>query len=158
MHSQYLATNTYLHITYVLKKYVSNLLFIRRCFEKTVLAGKHLYMWQSHNLRLGLQQIGLYIDRCLHKFNRTAPLKKKLKNYIGWKILWNPLVCEKVLLCKCFPLNFVKFFIPVDTGRKLNVHKTYRRRPGRRLNVLRKFNLRPVSTGSKCFLQSTYTG
>ena len=35
----------------------------------------------------------------------------------------------------------------VDTGRKLNVHKTFRRRPGRLLNVLRTFNLRPVSTG-----------
>ena len=39
---------------------------------------------------------------------------------------------------------------PVDTGRKLNVHKTFRRRPGRLLNALRAlraFNLRPVSTG-----------
>ena len=35
----------------------------------------------------------------------------------------------------------------VDTGRKLNVHKTFRRRPGRLLNVLCTFNLRPVSTG-----------
>ena len=33
--------------------------------------------------------------------------------------------------------------IPVDTGRKLNVHKTFRRR---RLNVLCTFNLRPLST------------
>ena len=38
---------------------------------------------------------------------------------------------------------------PVDTGRKLNVHKTFRRRPGRLLNVLCTFNLRPVSTGQK---------
>ena len=38
---------------------------------------------------------------------------------------------------------------PVDTGRKLNVHKTFRRRPGRLLNVLCTFNLRPVSTGYK---------
>ena len=38
-------------------------------------------------------------------------------------------------------------FCPVDTGRKLNVHKTFRRRPGRILNVLCTFNLRPVSTG-----------
>ena len=30
---------------------------------------------------------------------------------------------------------------------KLNVHKTFRRRPGRLLNVLCTFNLRPVSTG-----------
>ena len=36
---------------------------------------------------------------------------------------------------------------PVDTGRKLNVHKTFRRRPGRLLNVLCTFNLRLVSTG-----------
>ena len=37
--------------------------------------------------------------------------------------------------------------IPVDTGRKLNVHKTFRRRPGCLLNVLCTFNLRPVYTG-----------
>ena len=36
---------------------------------------------------------------------------------------------------------------PVDTGRKLNVHKTFRRRPGRLRNVLCTFNLRPMSTG-----------
>ena len=35
--------------------------------------------------------------------------------------------------------------IPVDTGRKLNVRKTFRRRPGRLLNVLCAFNVRPVS-------------
>ena len=38
--------------------------------------------------------------------------------------------------------TFIQF--PVDTGRKLNVHKTFRRRPGRLLNVLCRFNLRPV--------------
>ena len=37
--------------------------------------------------------------------------------------------------------------LPADTGRKLNVHKTFKRRPGRLLNVLCTFNLRPVSTG-----------
>ena len=35
---------------------------------------------------------------------------------------------------------------PVDTGPKLNVHKAFRRRPGRLLNVLCTFNLRPVYT------------
>ena len=35
---------------------------------------------------------------------------------------------------------------PVDTGRKLNLHKTFRRRPRRLPNVLCTFNLRPVST------------
>ena len=37
--------------------------------------------------------------------------------------------------------------VTVDTGRKLNVHKMFRRRPGRLLNVLCTFNLGPVSTG-----------
>ena len=36
---------------------------------------------------------------------------------------------------------------PVGTGRKLNVHKTFRRRPGRLLNVLCTLNLHPVLTG-----------
>ena len=37
--------------------------------------------------------------------------------------------------------------IPVVTGRKLNVHKTFRKRPGRLLNVLCTFNLHTVSAG-----------
>ena len=36
---------------------------------------------------------------------------------------------------------------PVDTGRKLNVHKTFKKRPVRLLNVLCTFSLRPLSTG-----------
>ena len=40
---------------------------------------------------------------------------------------------------------------PVDTGRKLKVHKTFRSCPGRLLNVLCTFNLRSVSAG-KFFL------
>ena len=45
--------------------------------------------------------------------------------------------------------DFITFSgnFPVDTGRKMNVHKTFRRRPERLLNVLCTFNLRPVSTG-----------
>ena len=39
------------------------------------------------------------------------------------------------------------WYVLVDTGRKLNLHKTFRRRPRRLLNVLCTFNLRPVSTG-----------
>ena len=37
---------------------------------------------------------------------------------------------------------------PVDTGRKSNEHNTFRRRPGRLLDVLCTFNLHPVSTGN----------
>ena len=36
---------------------------------------------------------------------------------------------------------------PIGTGRKLNVHKTLRRRPGGPLNILCTFNLRLASTG-----------
>ena len=45
---------------------------------------------------------------------------------------------------------------PVDTGRKLNVHTTFRRRPRRLLNVLCTFNLRPVSTGTSAQGSSEY--
>ena len=38
---------------------------------------------------------------------------------------------------------------PVDTGRKFNVGKTLRRRPGDLLNVFCMFNLPPVSPGLK---------
>ena len=41
-------------------------------------------------------------------------------------------------------------YCPVDTGRKLNVHKTSRRRPGRLLSVICTFNSRSVSTGEDC--------
>ena len=37
--------------------------------------------------------------------------------------------------------------LPVNTGRKLKVNKTFRRRSGHLLNVLCTFNLRAVSTG-----------
>ena len=51
----------------------------------------------------------------------------------------------------------------VDTGRKLNVHKTFRRRPGRLLNEFCTFNLRTVSTGSNTckfvkLLQPNFSG
>ena len=39
--------------------------------------------------------------------------------------------------------------VPVDTGRKLNVHKTFIRRL---LNVLCTFNLRPMSTGVRMII------
>ena len=51
---------------------------------------------------------------------------------------------EKIIIKKIIKIARHK---PVDIGRKLNVHKTFTRRPGRLLNVLCTFNLRPVSTG-----------
>ena len=46
-----------------------------------------------------------------------------------------------------FARKIQKINNPVDVGLKLNVHQTFRRRPGRLLNVLCKFSLLPVSTG-----------
>ena len=44
---------------------------------------------------------------------------------------------------------------PLDTGHKLNVHKMFRTRPGRLLNILRTFNLRPMSRGALGYGPST---
>ena len=45
---------------------------------------------------------------------------------------------------------------PVNTGRKLNVHKTFMRRPGRPLSVLYTLNLRRVYLVS-AFYQSQFS-
>ena len=50
-----------------------------------------------------------------------------------------------ILLYQLFAI-YSKNSTQVDTERKLNVHKTFRRHPGHLLNVLCTFNLRPVST------------
>ena len=52
-----------------------------------------------------------------------------------------------LLVYMACPLQFATIDFSVDTGRKLNVHKRFRRGPGRLLNVLYAFNVRPVSTG-----------
>ena len=64
------------------------------------------------------------------------------------------------------PVGFAKFSainifsadsaIGRDTGRKVNVHKTFRGRLGRLLNVLCTFSLRPASTGSLVIASSYY--
>ena len=43
-----------------------------------------------------------------------------------------------------FSIGEIIMNYPAVTGRKLNVHKTFRRRPGRLLNVFCTFNLRHV--------------
>ena len=42
--------------------------------------------------------------------------------------------------------------IALDTTRKLNAHKTFRKRSGRLSNVLCTFNLSPVSSGGVGFI------
>ena len=48
---------------------------------------------------------------------------------------------------KCEVCTVFRKTFPLDIGRKLNVYKTFRRCPGRLLNVLCTFNLRSVSKG-----------
>ena len=60
-----------------------------------------------------------------------------------------PLRKGQILVCDIeFRDNtFLLTVCPLDTGCKLNVHKTFRGRPGRLLNVLCTFNLHPVFRG-----------
>ena len=68
--------------------------------------------------------------------------------------LFSVSVCVFLIQCLWCPLLNEDFYfalslkvLHLDTQRKLNVHKTLRRRPGWMLNVLWMFNLRPVSKG-----------
>ena len=42
------------------------------------------------------------------------------------------LLKDSLLPISQITLEGLKRYVPVDTGRKLNVHKTFRRRPGQR--------------------------
>ena len=84
-----------------------------------------------HDRTLKLRHVALQQQWFLSKF---------LFEEIGRNLVINKLEI------KCHLLS--KNTSPVDTVRKLNVHKTFRRRTGRLLNVLCTFNLRPMSTGS----------
>ena len=78
-----------------------------------------------------------------HPLSNTSAMLIQLKQY------HNPptIHCVKYQhFTKLFP-PFFQTMNPADTGRKLNVHKTFRRCPGCLLNVLCTLNLRPVSTG-----------
>ena len=71
------------------------------------------------------------------KINDCFSLRHEIEYDVPQRSILGPLL---------FNIDLIDLF-PVDTGRKLNVHKTFRRRPGRLLNVLCTFNLRPVSAG-----------
>ena len=60
----------------------------------------------------------------------------------------NDFVVSKAKLGNSFSsAQFMLSYYPLDTGHKLNAHKTFRRHPGRFLNVLHTFNLCLVSRG-----------
>ena len=82
-------------------------------------------------------------------------LQAETCNFIKKETLTQVFPCE---CCVTFKNNFFteqlrptasvwitfNLYYPVDTGHKLNVHKTFRRRPGRLLNVVCTFSLRPT--------------
>ena len=76
--------------------------------------------------------------------------KSRINIFLNNLMLTSPVTSNTFLL---WYFDFTSGFHinSVDTGRKLNVHKMFRRRSGRLLNVLCSFNLRPVSTGLKTF-------
>ena len=73
--------------------------------------------------------------------------KSRINIFLNNLMLTSPVTSNTFLL---WDFDFTSGFHinSVDTGRKLNVHKMFRRRSGRLLNVLCSFNLRPVSTGN----------
>ena len=77
---------------------------------------------------------------------------KKLLSKIFYKFLEQQYINtrQQLLINLWILLKIVcDYYNPVDTGRKLNVQKTFRRRPGRLLNVFCTFNLSLVSTGKE---------
>ena len=77
-------------------------------------------------------------ERCFCRIVHGTKVELKTRKKINWNKI-------SIIFYVLFCIQWVSF--PVDTGRKLNIHKTLKRRPGHLLNVLRTFNLRPVSTG-----------
>ena len=72
--------------------------------------------------------------------------------------LWN--ILELLSWNNSYMSNQESYINPVDTGRKLNINKTFRRRAGLLLNVLCTFNLRPVLRGKlkiTCSISFTVT-
>ena len=95
----------------------------------------HCYVldgWLAHSLLIVLSSLFIFsgVDLAVHRFNPV-----------------------RYFLFVSAPTLIVCLSFPVDTGRKLNVHKTFRSRPERLLNVLYTFILRPVPTG---FLGGTF--
>ena len=67
--------------------------------------------------------------------------KVNLKVLVWLSFQGLPLFLDTEKSTKC------RYFASVDTGHKLNVHKTFRRCPGHLLNILCTFDLHPVFIG-----------
>ena len=78
------------------------------------------------------------------KFPGCGFFKTRFGNCINGRMMINYPYVKSICISRVISL-VCKY--PVDTGRKLDVHKTFRRRPAGLLNVLCTLSLRVVSTG-----------
>ena len=79
----------------------------------------------------------------------ATPLRRSLVEHLITKY-WNHIVWIKTWFCSCANSVFwkkIRINYHLDTERKWNILKTFKRRPGRFLNVLCTFNLHSVSMG-----------
>ena len=147
---------------------------IEKCgnIERHIYLYRNLYNWalalQNRDIN---EKTKILTGALMNLFNNFIPysILKFDTNPYGWRtrlshkwrkdhnLLGNTTATPKVKIKICRlmqQLNTQIFYPPTPhpphththTGRKLNVHKTFRRCPGRLLNVLRTFNLCPVST------------
>ena len=86
---------------------------------------------------------------CPEYYSKRCSVKKTvLKNFSEFTAM-ESFFCEDSLLHDNYSLEHLRLAVfesyhPLDTGRKLNVRKTLRGRPGVALNVFCTFSLRPV--------------
>ena len=97
--------------------------------------------------------VNLWKFKVSKKSLSTTLHKLRLNQSVFWPpSFWMSYIYMAVRIQRGGSIFFLKWKhpearFPVDTGRKLNIYKTFRIRSGRLLNVLCTFNLRPVSRG-----------
>ena len=116
-------------------------LFFPFRFERCRIGGRHNQFRTFYFLLIRTQWSWCFCH--FHFFEYFSKENQRLQNQRLHNYLFIFLYVEE---------NATIFFwqgivFPVGTGRKLNVHKTFRRRPDHLLNVLCTFNLRTVPTG-----------
>ena len=111
------------------------------------LRDRFLFQWQISNFYNGgvisnwfLKKINCFL---LFLVKKIPLLEYSMSTSIFWRSSWHQKNRSTAITLMT---NWKVRQNPADTGRKLNVHKTFRRRPGRLLNVFCTFNLRPVPT------------
>ena len=108
--------------------------------QKTHDLSSFLVPWQSFIILMtAIISSNMRFKRFLTISAFLNPFLTLVSLYTPWK---HSSVESNAILGASSAHSFKVPFNPADTGRKLNIHKTFRRRPGRLLNVLCTFNLR----------------